>query len=409
MTDTAPLLQPVRSSERIDLLDTLRGVALLGILLMNIEGFAGPLDLSLTGIDPRWQGLDYWADAWTYVFVQGKFYPLFSLLFGMGFAVMLQRAEAAGRALEPVYLRRSAGLAVIGLCHGVLLWSGDILLWYAVLSLLLLAFAPLPQRWLPVLGVASYLASGALILGLGVMVWLAAQADGGLAEAMQAGAAAAVEKVEQQRQAFGDGTYLQAVVQRGRDVLVNAQGLMLVGPQVLGMFLLGSWFVRSGVIQHPAQHRRLFAWLRWGAWPAGLAVMLASVWVLPWMAPGRFDLTMAVAFSLAALAGLLMALGYLAWFSAWARWLRWAAPAGRMALTNYLLQSVVCTAIFYGYGFGLFEQVGRAGQLALAVAVFAVQVAVSHWWLRRFQFGPVEWVWRAATYGRWPALRRSAV
>ena len=409
MTNSATALQPVRLGERIDLLDILRGVALLGILLMNIEGFAGPLDLSMTGIDPRWQGLDYWADAWAYVFVQGKFYPIFSMLFGMGFAVMAQRAQAAGRVLEPLYLRRSAVLGAIGLCHALLIWSGDILLWYALLSLPLLALGALPQRWLPVLGVGSYLASVAMILGLGVLLWGATQAGGDVAESLQAGAAAAVEKVEQQRAVFGGGTYLQALVQRAEDLATNLQGLMLIGPEIFGMFLLGCWWVRSGAIIEPARFARLFAGLRWLALPAGLALMAASIGVLPYLAPGRFDLPLAAAFALATVAGLLMALGYLAWFTRWQRGLGWAAPAGRMALTNYLLQSVVCTALFYGYGMGLFEQVGRAGQLLLAVVIFAGQVVLSHWWLARFQFGPVEWVWRALTYGRRPPFRRSKV
>jgi len=107
-------LQPVASGERIAVLDVLRGVALLGILLMNIEALSGPLDLAFTGIDTRWHGLDYAADAFVSIFVQGKFFTLFSLLFGAGFAVMAQRAQAAGREFAPFYLRRSLGLALIG-------------------------------------------------------------------------------------------------------------------------------------------------------------------------------------------------------------------------------------------------------------------------------------------------------
>ncbi|MGO4555618.1 DUF418 domain-containing protein, partial [Stenotrophomonas sp. 2YAF22] len=148
----SPSLQPVASGERIALLDILRGFALLGILLMNIEALSGPLDLAFTGIDAHWQGIDYWADAFVYVFVQGKFFTLFSLLFGAGFAVMAQRAEAAGRQFTPFYLRRSAGLLLIGLCHALLVWSGDILVLYALASLPLLACREAPRSWLPWMG-----------------------------------------------------------------------------------------------------------------------------------------------------------------------------------------------------------------------------------------------------------------
>jgi uncharacterized protein len=408
VTSSPTLLQPVRPAERIDFLDVLRGFALLGILLMNIEAFVGPLDLAMAGIDPRWQGVDRWADALSYVLVQGKFYPLFSLLFGMGFAVMAQRAEAVGREFAPLYLRRSAALLVIGLIHGLLIWSGDILFIYALLSCFLLAFREVPRGWLPVLGVGAYMSAVAMIGALGAMVWMMSSVDEGMSGAMQDAGAMAAAKVEQQRQSFGSGTYMEATAQRARDLMVNVQGLILLGPEVFGMFLLGMWFVRSGVIQHPDGSARLFAGLRWAALPAGLVLMLISVWVLPWIEPGRFDLTMALAFGLATCAGLLMSLGYLGWVSRFRHRLGWLAPAGRMALTNYLLQSLVCTLVFYGYGLGWFEQAGRAWQILFAVTLFAVQVVLSHCWLRHFQFGPVEWLWRAMTYGRLPPMRRAS-
>jgi uncharacterized protein len=393
-----PAFQPIAPDERIATLDVLRGLALLGILLMNMEGFVGPLDLSTTGIDPHWQGVDRWADAFVYVFVQGKFFTLFSLLFGAGFAVMAQRAEAAGRDFTGFYLRRSLGLLGIGLAHALLLWSGDILVAYALLSFLLLAFREAPGAWLPAMGVLAYLAAVGLMLLLGAMVTLMP------ADAAQAASAQAA--IEAQRQAYGHGTYAQAVLQRLHDFGASLGALLVVGPQVLGMFLIGSWFARSGAIARPDQHARLFAWLRLGALPLGLALMLASAWYQPWLAPGRFDLRSAVAYAAGSVAGLLMCLGYLAWGVRWSHALRWLAPAGRMALSNYLGQSLVCTLLFYGYGLGGFEQMGRAWQLLFAVALFAAQVALSRFWLRRFRFGPVEWLWRAITYWRLPPLRR---
>jgi uncharacterized protein len=188
----SPSLQPVASGERIAVLDVLRGAALLGILLMNIEAFSGPLDLAFTGIDVHWQGIDYWADAFVYVFVQGKFFTLFSLLFGAGFAVMAQRAEVAGRDFTPFYLRRSAGLLLIGLCHALLVWSGDILVMYALVSLPLLACREAPRSWLPWMGVTVYLGGVAMMLLVGAMVSMASAEDvqGMLAERSRASTAA---------------------------------------------------------------------------------------------------------------------------------------------------------------------------------------------------------------------------
>jgi uncharacterized protein len=197
----------VASGERIAVLDVLRGAALLGILLMNIEAFSGPLDLAFTGIDTHWQGIDYWADAFVYVFVQGKFFTLFSLLFGAGFAVMAQRAEVAGR-VHPFYLRRSAGLLLIGLCHALLVWSGDILVMYALVSLPLLACREAPRSWLPWMGViglprrCSDDAAGGCdgVDGFG----------GGRAE----DARRAQQGIDLQRLVYGQGSWMQANVQR---------------------------------------------------------------------------------------------------------------------------------------------------------------------------------------------------
>lgn len=395
-----PDYRPVAPDERIVTLDVLRGLALLGILLMNLEAFSGPLELSFTGIDQHWQGIDRWADAFVYVFIQGKFFTLFSLLFGVGFAVMAQRAAAAGRGFTRLHLRRSCGLLVIGLLHALLLWSGDILLSYALLSFLLLALHKAPRNWLPALGVASYLVPLVLMLLLGALMQFVA---GDAAPAMAADAAASIER---QRVAYGQGDYGQALVQRLRDTGVALSALLLVGPQVLALFLIGSWFARSGAIARPGDHVRLWAGLRWLALPLGLAIMLASVGYLPYIAPGRFDLAVGITYALNSVAGLLMCLGYLGWGLRLADRLRWLAPVGRMALSNYLLQSLVCTLVFYGYGLGWYEQMGRAWQLVFAVALFALQVLLSRLWLHHFSFGPVEWLWRMATYLQVPPMRR---
>jgi Predicted membrane protein len=392
-------LQPLAAAQRITTLDVLRGFALFGILLMNIETFVGPFELA-QGINPQWQGLDRWADALVFVLVQGKFFTLFSLLFGMGFAVMSQRAEAAGQAFTPMYLRRSLTLLVIGLLHVSLVWSGDILVSYGLLALMLPAFREAPRSWLPALGAACYLAAAALLVV--VFAAMGLMGDGGKAEML----ARVQDGIEAQRQIYGNGSWTQAIGLRLREFGAALGGLLVVGPEVFGMFLLGAWFVHSGAIADPGAHPRLHAGLRWIALPLGLAVMLWVAWWQPWQEPGTFETRMGIAAAAGSVAGAVMSLGYLGWVVRWRGRLGWLAPAGRMALTNYVMQSLVCTFVFYGYGLGGYEQLGRAWQLVFALALFALQVWLSTVWLRHFQFGPLEWLWRAATYGRWPPLRR---
>ena len=398
----SPSLQPVASGQRIAVLDVLRGAALLGILLMNIEAFSGPLDLAFTGIDVHWRGIDYWADAFVYVFVQGKFFTLFSLLFGAGFAVMAQRAEVAGRDFTPFYLRRSAGLLLIGLCHALLVWSGDILVMYALVSLPLLACREAPRSWLPWMGVIVYLGGVAMMLLVGAMVSMAS------AEDMQKMLAEAQQAIAQQRLVYGHGSWMQATAQRLHEFGSSMGALLITGPEVLGMFLIGSWFASSGALVSPERFPRLYVLMRWVALPLGLAVTLLGVAWKPYLAPGAYDLPVTAAMALVTIGGLPMCLGYLAWIVRWRARLGWLAPVGRMALTHYLAQSLLCTWLFYQYGLGGFERMPRSVQLLFALLVFAAQVAVSHAWLARFRFGPVEWLWRAMTYRQWPPMRRGA-
>ncbi|HEU0153396.1 MAG TPA: DUF418 domain-containing protein [Arenimonas sp.] len=415
MSTPAPLA-PVAPHERIEAMDVLRGFALLGILLMNIEGMVGPLLGAMTGIDPALSGADRWADALVYVFVQGKFYPLFSLLFGMGFAVMMQRAEAAGRPFLGIYLRRILALLAIGLAHALLVWSGDVLVSYALLAFpLMLLFRRTPVDRLPAWGIAFILAPSLFFLLMGGMVSLAMMSPGGSAEMEKAMAAQGAEMaavLEAQRQAFGAGTWAEGVAQRGEDLVHMLGYLAFFGWQILGLFLLGAWFVRSGAMARPGEFPILYAQLRKVGWPVGLAMVLVSCLIAPSTDFSRSDLPATAAMGLFNVGGTLMALGYLALIqrglqsAAAASRLRWLAPAGRMALTNYLLQSLVCTWIFSGWGLGFAGQLPRAWQLPFVLVFFLLQVLLSQAWLARFRIGPMEWLWRSATYLRWPPLRR---
>ena len=400
-------LAPIAHAERIQALDVVRGFALLGILLMNIEGMAGPLMVALLGVDPTLAGIDHGADALIYIFVQGKFYVLFSLLFGMGFAVMARRAQASGRPFAGVYWRRGLVLLGIGLVHALLIWSGDILVSYALLSFFLLAFRDVPSRWLPWLAVLAYVAPSGLMLAwgaLGSAMQLTPETATEWNKAMAGQGEMMAALLEGQRQAYGAGGFLDATVQRARDLGFMLMNLPVVGAQVFAMFLLGMWFVKTDAMAQPAQHPRLFRRLRHVALPAGLALMLGSFALQPTLDLDDVDFTLGVAFALNMVGSLLMALGYLGWIvhalqsPAWARRLAWLAPAGRMALTNYLLQSLVCTLVFYHYGLGYFEQLARAWQVPFVLALFLAQVLLSRWWLRRFRFGPMEWLWRSLTY-----------
>lgn len=416
MSETQTAVMPVGAHERVEVMDVLRGVALLGILLMNIEAFVGPLMESVTGVNPRFTGADRWTDAAIYVLVQGKFITMFSLLFGMGFAVMLERANATGASGTWLYARRLLALLGIGLVHALLIWSGDILLTYALLGfVLLLCFRRTPVSRLPKWGIALFLLPLLLtwaMAGFATLAQLDPQASAEFQKAMAAQGQAMSALIDGERLAFGAGSYAQAVAQRATDTGTMLGLLVFFGPSLVGVFLFGAWFMRSGVIRNASAHLPLFRRVRNVGFGIGLPLMLWSAWTHPTMSFSQVSPGSAAAQSAAQVANLLLMLAYLSvivlamQLPAWAARLHWFAPAGRMALTHYLTQSVVCTLVFYGYGLGYFERLPRAWQPLFVLALFTLQVVFSRWWLARYRFGPMEWLWRWMTYAKRPAMRR---
>ncbi len=409
MTHTAAAIgnfAPVTARERIVVLDVLRGFALLGIFLMNIEWFSRPMQEMGHGIDPAAGGPDYWSAWAVYAFVQGKFWVLFSLLFGMGFVVMSTRGAQSG-GFNRTYLRRCLVLLGFGVAHALLMWPGDILHAYAVAGLVLLAFATAGSRALFWTGLLGYLAMAAFILFNGVVLSFVSFEAIGMGDylgQMEADAARAAT-------VYSDGSFLEATAQRARDLAtLIVQGDMLVVPMAFSVFLLGAWLVRSGRIDDIAAQRPFFVRMALLCLPAGLLLTAGGLALGVSFTNDELGRA-AVAMSVMSLGALPLSLGYMALVvlgmgvPGLSRVLSWLAPAGRMALTNYLMQSLVASLLFFGYGFGLWGQVGRAGQVGIVLAVFVAQVVLSRWWLSRFRFGPLEWLWRWLTYGRRPAMR----
>lgn len=410
-------LAPVAAPERIAEMDVLRGFALLGILLMNVEFFFRPLQGIYLGLDRSLQGADAVAAWLVMTFVQGKFYTLFSMLFGMGFAIQLERAAARGAGFGGAYSRRLLALLAFGLAHGLLIWAGDILVPYAVIGFVLLLFRKTPVSRLPKWAAALLLVPMLLMSLFVAGVELASSNEVAREQIVRSQAESEAEILEMARTAseiYTGGDFGELTAQRGLDVLQQLQFLPMFGITLLGLFLLGAWFVRSETITKASEHlprfRRMLAiGLGAGAPLAVAAMSLGYGEGLLRISPRAF-----AASALMLVAALLLSFGYLAGVvllvhrPGWRTRLAPLAAAGRMALTNYILQSVVMTAIAYSWGLGMFGRVPRAWQIALAVAVWGANVALSVWWLRRFRFGPLEWLWRTITYLAPQPMRRSA-
>ena len=605
LTDTGSVsIGPIAAAQRIEALDVVRGFALLGIFLMNVEFFNRTVSSMNEGMPLGLTGADWLASWFVNYFVQGKFWTIFSLLFGMGFAVMMLRAERAGREFMRIYLRRILALAVFGAVHYIFLWEGDILFTYAVAALMLmvalhgktkpiliaiaitiaLGFIPdfdnffavaagiavsgmmalylrsekrvrvfghaiplfsflflsigfvscvvaavfwfLPDGpveprlqltvlgplaliggWLswkyyePAekrsvrLGVGLYLFAGvAMTLGGSVQYFVPdpdvqvaaarpsvgdeklphapAQAEKGAAgvdgkaaaESTVATAAKAPPKADAVRGVQGDvtstatadgqggqkeeeqpkktkeeraaerkaererrlaeykaenaeelrvyttGSYREAVDLRARRFIEKAARDFGTSFLVIGLFLLGVWFVRSGVMEDPGAHLPFFRKLAFYGLPFGIGIGLLGSMIAMSHTPGVRTDGWGIARGLLLLGNLAACLGYVGMVvlmlqgrTIFSR-IAVLGPPGRMALTNYLMQSVICAIYFYGYAMGHWGM-PRAQQLLFVLVVYIAQIAFSHWWLARFRYGPMEWFWRGFTYRQVPAFR----
>ena len=400
-------VDPVRPEERILTLDVLRGMALLGVAVANVWAwFSGAYFRSAevrAGL--RELSLDTVAYQLVAVLVSGKAMSIFSLLFGVGFAVQMARAEGRGKPIGPLYRRRMAVLLAMGLAHGVLLWYGDILSAYAVLGFALLLFRKRSDRALAVWA-GVLLVAVPLLFGVLMAVAAASGSASSGAAAQRAADLAAFQG--------GDpGRIVGVNVRMFAQAYLGPAGLQIF-PYVMGVFLLGLLAGRRGIVDRPSAHlaafRRAMVWGFVTGIPAnvGLAAARAS-WTAatgaayPWLyvVISLWQVISVGTLSAAYVSAVVLLMEDARWKARLARF----APAGRMALTHYLGQSVAFSLIFYGYGGGLIGRVGSAAAVSLALLVFALQMAVSPWWLARFRFGPAEWAWRSLTYGRLQPMR----
>jgi uncharacterized protein len=403
-TDAPSRMAPVAGGERIDLIDILRGAALFGILAANARALAAPWrlydnpHLLFPGFADRLvQGL-------IDVFISGKFLSLFSFLFGLGFAVQMTRAEARGARVRSFYPRRLLVLLAFGILHGALLFWGDILVAYALIGFILLAFRSRRQstvlRW--AIGVPL------VITILGCIAFVVLQVIPLPVD--QPGEE--LREVRQVARAVDEGDLVDVVAQNllawVSFVLKNLSVLFL-----LPAFLFGLWVWRQGIPQDPEAHVGALRRTCRLALPVGLALnafAIAEEILRAGVRPRPPDLLLFAAALSRFFGTYVLALGYAAGLTLLARRERWRrrlapfAAVGRMALTNYLLQSLVCVALFTTTG--LYGKVGPALLLIPTVAVYAGQVWLSNWWLRRFRYGPMEWLWRSLTYGSIGPLRR---
>lgn len=420
---------PLQQTERLISLDIIRGVALFGILMMNITGFGLPNAYSDPTNYGGAQGADLWAWWVITMFFEGTQRGLFSLLFGAGIILLTSRIEARGGDSADIFFRRNLWLVVFGLVHGfVLLWTGEILFYYGVTALFVYAFRNARPRTLLAVALAGLAFNAGWNLAdarAGITThaqWQQAQSDeaGGaeltpeqtaavdewseMAAYMKPDAATIQEKINAKR-----GSYLDVMAYQAPDLVRDQSwGLYRYFFDIFSMMLIGMAAFRMGLLQLGHAHRPYY-WMMALGYGIGLPVnymetshLLANDFSI------LSRLQVEVSYDLGRLAMVSGHLGLLMLFcnSGLLGWLkRRLAAVGQMALTSYVSHSIICAFVFYGFGFGLFGQLARHELYFVVFAIWIFQLVVSPMWLARFRFGPLEWLWRSLTYAKRQPMR----
>jgi uncharacterized protein len=415
--------QPVAPTERLTTVDMLRGFAVFGVLVVNMFYFFNPW--YAPQITPEMTRLDQAAHFLINFLFVSKFYTIFSFLFGLGMFLQMSRAEAREVRFVPLYLRRLVILALFGFAHGVLLWTGDILLMYAVTGVLLLFFFRKRSPRTLLVWTILLIAIPVLLIGVSIgvieLARFAPPESGAMAEIERQFALARTEfetATARDFQIYANGSFSEITAERFDDfvgLLVSIGWFLL--PSVLAMFLLGvragklGWFTRLD--------GQKGQWQRYLAWTLPMGLLLNFYVAYTGFEQNQLGIDLLTWETFAQIAALnigsvLLSQGYVALLTLYGmtaggqRLMALLAPVGRMALTNYLTHSLVMTTLANGYGFGLFGQVGMATTLLMAVILFAIQIPLSHWWLQRFRFGPFEWLWRTLTHGQWQPMKEKS-
>ncbi|UMZ73434.1 DUF418 domain-containing protein [Natranaerofaba carboxydovora] len=407
MNNNKVLHTPISEKKRIKDIDIIRGFALFGVLLVNVFYFNTTFTATLVGQVPLLNplelspGLDQITATLVSFFAEGKFYTIFSFLFGLGFYIFISRAEDKGLESKPLFKRRMFSLFIFGLLNLILVWWGDILHVYALGGFILVLFKDKPvkvlRRWVLILLTFSIIASS-LMFSASPMAFQAMDTSSYMVSP---------QMVEQSFEVFRNGNYLEIIGFR----ITNELPFLLfyfifIIPKTLAMFLIGMIAGKMNIFENIKDNLALInkIWKVTGivGGVSLIAMLLSGYPVLGLNGTGLspvyafFFEVGTVSISLFYITSLIKLLRK----SMFAKVLYPLQSVGRMALTNYLVQCIVCSLVFYGHGLGYIGNMSVFTGVIFTIAFFVLQMVISSVWLKYYKFGPFEWIWRKYTYGK---------
>lgn len=405
---------PIKTIERIQLLDALRGLAIFGILMVNMPLMYAPISRILAGVEESMSTSDIIGESFIKLFFEGKFYVLFSMLFGYGFYIFMQKSTPE-KSILPTFRRRLFFLLLFGLTHVVLLWAGDILVFYALFGFLLILFRNSSDK--KIIGWSIAFTSVPSLLSIFGVIMMAVfmavpQAQESIRASNEQSVSTMQELVRQAYSIYSSGSFSDIVSIRLEEYLALLPGLLFFYPVVMGMFLLGFYAAKKQWLAKYDEHiplfRKIFRWTL----PLGLVTSMLYAYSY-----FRTNVSMPDAWSVISslghtFSGILLSLTYVSSLvlvfhkGKCMRLFAWLSPVGQMALTNYIMHSFITAILFHAYGFGLFGKINVWEGIALSVVIFLVQIPLSKWWLGKFLYGPLEWLWRSLTYLKLQPFKR---
>jgi uncharacterized protein len=385
------LANPIQEQERIHSIDAMRGFAILGIFLTNMIDFHSPV-LYLNPFVWWSSKSDQTIYSLIDFFVQASFYPLFAILFGFGLMIMRERSIERGFAFTPIAVRRLLMLLAIGCIHAFLIWHGDILITYALFGLVALLFFRLSGKALLWTGLLTYMIPNILF---GLLLFLAALFSPTENFANH-------DKANQAVKVYQNGSFLEITAQRIQDwsYVNNLENLIILFFGIFPLLLIGAGIAKLKWLKNVYLYKKQFQWLLF------ILVLFGSLLkLLPYVVRNVFSEYVQDIFG-----GPMLAVAYgiifILLMEKRATILKPFQAVGKMAMSNYLFQSIIATLIFYNYGFGLYSKISVGMGTVLVFIIFIVQALISVYWTKNYQFGPVEWVWRAVSYWKIPKWRK---
>ena len=409
------VIQPLKGSERMVVLDFFRGIAIFGILIVNMAWYNAPLFAQMGDFVLFDDTANRLAHIFIMIFFESKFYPLFAILFGLGFYLFLNKAAESVQPLVYRYRLRLLYLLLFGVLHVVFFWHGDILIIYALFGFIMTWFYRSSDKkviiWaaifivLPVILMAALIALLKLAMGIPEV---GPDLEAGFREQQLY----ARDFIQKAILVYTEGSFSDMIRIRLTDYMHSLNGIVFAFPNVISLFLIGMYMGRKKVfrdLDHAVNVlRKVFYWC------LPIAVIFTPMFVYASLEGDMLvpDWNMPLLLAGSMIGGSAQMLVYLYLLTLLYRRFRKShlveriSKVGRMAFTNYLMQSIIVTTLVYGYGLGLYAQINYWQGILLAVAIYLLQLYWSEPWLRKYRFGPFEWLWRSMTYGKLQPIRK---